>query len=130
MGLLPYAASVALVQPAHSHGFTSSHEGRIWKLPRPTLLIKHVPSSLARTSSPADCSVEDGRGRDTGHDFKVMAYEDNGNRSGVWVDSLWRLEAIHAAQRSRSGKKIFLNFQHSICRVALSFKGQPDMICR
>ncbi|KAH3711912.1 hypothetical protein DPMN_071588 [Dreissena polymorpha] len=66
----------------------------------------------------------------------MMAYEDNGsvegrrypvrsmclgNRSGVRVDSLWRQEAIQAAERARSGKKIFFSFQHSLCRVTLSF---------
>ncbi|KAH3853803.1 hypothetical protein DPMN_096338 [Dreissena polymorpha] len=71
-----------------------------------------TPKGDSRDGYRGTGSVEDERGRDTGQDFEVMAYEDNGsvegrrypvrsmgcgNRSGVRVDSLCRLEAIQAA---------------------------------
>ncbi|KAH3704642.1 hypothetical protein DPMN_079701 [Dreissena polymorpha] len=70
-----------------------------------------------------------------------MAYEDNESVEGrfnalmkpIWSSSRQPVasrEAIQAAERARSGNKIFFSFQHSLCRVTLSFKGKPDMICR
>ncbi|KAH3713151.1 hypothetical protein DPMN_072937 [Dreissena polymorpha] len=50
-----------------------------------------------------------------------------GNRCGIRVECLWRLERPY---KQRSATIIFFYFQHSIFRVTLSLKSQPDIHCR
>ncbi|KAH3884531.1 hypothetical protein DPMN_008513 [Dreissena polymorpha] len=91
--------------------FLEDSEGRLCKSSE----YRH-PST--RTSSPADFAESQNLAGllsgmvivRTSSDFEVMAYEENFAQCS-------KETAIQAAERARSGKKIFFSFQHSLCRT-------------